>query len=138
MNTKQLIDGYEEWLTRFNWAWFGTLTFRDYPTLNRANSLFKKWISEIEKEDGTSDFRWFRVTERGAFNDNIHFHVLVGGLRKGSKWPWIFRWEELAGGSSIAYYFRSGGAARYVVKTAQPGRDFEIDFHLPLNTSRPK
>lgn len=131
MTSKQLIDGYAGWLSRFKWNWFGTLTFRvpDLP-LWRANRAFKEWISEIEDTDGSHTFRWFRVTERGAYGNNLHFHVLVGGLKNGSKWPWIVRWNELAGDALITYYFRSGGATKYIVKTARPDRDFEIDFAL--------
>jgi hypothetical protein len=95
-----------------------------------ANRIFRKWISEIEDEDGARNFHWFRVTERGAYGDNLHFHVLVGGLRSGSKYPWIVRWNELAGDALITYYFRSGGATKYIVKTARPDRDFDIDFNL--------
>ena len=131
MTRDELISGYVEWLSRYRWVWFGTLTFRipDLPTW-KANRIFKQWISEIEAEDGADDFHWFRVTEHGAYRDNLHFHVLVGGLRNGSKWPWLLRWNELAGDASLTYYLRSGGASQYIVKTARPDRDFEIDFDL--------
>jgi hypothetical protein len=135
MTRDELISGYVEWLSRFKWVWFGTLTFRrpDLP-VGKAKQIFKKWISEIKADDGADDFHWFRVTERGAFGDHLHFHVLVGGLQNGSRLPWVVRWNELAGDASLTYYFRSGGASRYIVKTARPDRDFEIDFHLPPTT----
>ena len=132
MKKKELLDGYEEWLSRFKWSWFGTLTFRrrDIPPW-MADRAFWDWVVAIDNEDGSDDFRWVRVTEHGAFGDNLHFHVLVGGLKNGSKWPWIVRWQELAGDAVLSYYFlRSRSAIRYLVKTAQPDCDFEIKFDL--------
>jgi hypothetical protein len=131
LTREKLISGYGDWLSRFKWNLFCTLTFRipDLPTW-KANQIFKQWIWEIKHKDGSDDFHWFRVNEHGAYGDNLHFHVLVGGLRNGSKWPWIVRWNELAGDALITYYFLSGGASRYIVKTARPDRDFEIDFDL--------
>lgn len=131
MTSKQLIDGYATWLSKFSWNWFGTLTFRNHKLpFWRANRIFQDWIFEIEMGAGTGSFRWFRVTERGAYGDNLHFHILVGGLRDASKWPWTVLWNEMAGDALITYYFRSGGATKYIVKTARPGRDFEIDFRF--------
>jgi len=130
MTKAELVAAYSDWLSRYNWCWFATLTFRGYPPLSKAHRCFRRWITEIEKQDGDPDFRWVRVTERGAYGANIHFHVLVGGLRCGSKFPWILRWEQLAGHAWITYFVRCRGGAGYVVKTACPGRDFEIDFKL--------
>lgn len=131
ITAEQLIVGYSQWLLRFRWNFFGVLTFRNRSlSLSKADRVFRQWISELEDADGTANFRWFRVTERGAFGDNLHFHVLVGGLRNGSRVPWVARWNELAGDALITYHFRSGGAAKYIVKTARPDRDFEIDFKL--------
>jgi len=137
MNRQELIDAYSDWLAGFKWCWFGTLTFRrsDIP-FSIADHTFKDWIREIETGDGADDFRWFRVTERGAYGCNLHFHILIGGLRNGTKLPWILRWNEMAGDALITYYFRSGNATRYIVKTAHPDRDFEIDFNLSSTTSK--
>jgi hypothetical protein len=131
MNKRHLINGYAEWLSRYHWIWFGTLTFRR-PDIKFwvANECFWKWIVEIENAEGTDDFHWVRVTERGAFGDNLHFHVLVGGLKNPSKWPWLLRWQELAGDADIFYYIPSLGGLRYILKTADPKTDFEIQYDL--------
>jgi hypothetical protein len=129
---EDLICAYADWLSSFEWIFFGTLTFREPEiSLRKANQLFDRWIHEIEAAEGTKDFRWVRVAERGAFGDNLHFHCLVGGLRNGSKWNWLLRWKEMAGEAFISYYFRGGGATRYMLKTLRPGHDFEIELHLP-------
>lgn len=131
MTKEQLIDAYADWLSEQRWGLFGTLTFRGSPSPSRADRIFRRWISEMKESDGTNRFRWVRVTEYGAFGDNLHFHILVGGLRDGSKWPWLLRWGELAGSADIFYYVPYAGGLRYMLKTARPDRDFEIEIELP-------
>jgi hypothetical protein len=131
MNKNHLINGYHEWLSRYRWTWFGTLTFRSRSIpLWRTDRCFEDWIYEIDAAVGAEDFRWFRVTEFGAFKDNLHYHVLVGGLKDPCKWPWILRWQELAGDADIFYFIRSMGGIRYMLKTADPNTDFEIKYDL--------
>lgn len=136
MTKDQLISAYEDWLSQRRWSLFGTLTFRGSPSSSRADRIFRRWISEMRQNDGTASFRWVRVTECGAFGDNLHFHILVGGLRNGSKWPWLLRWNELAGSADIFYYHPYAGGIRYMLKTAHPDRDFEIEMELPAIATR--
>lgn len=131
MNKEELIDAYEEWFAGYHWSLFGTLTFRESPSSSRADRIFRRWISEMKQTDGADGFRWVRVTEHGSFGDNLHYHVVIGGLRNGSKFPWMLRWDELAGSAEISYYRSNAGGLRYLLKTARPDRDFEIEFDLP-------
>jgi hypothetical protein len=64
ITTRQLIEGYKELLDRYQWSWFGTFTFREYPPLGKARKILDRWLGEIEKKHGTSVFCWFRITER--------------------------------------------------------------------------
>jgi hypothetical protein len=130
MNKAEIIEAYEEWLNRYQWNLFGTLTFRDSPSSLKADRIFRRWISEMKSDDGTNGFRWVRVTEHGSFADNLHFHIVIGGLRVGCKWPWLLRWDELAGSADIFYYRPHAGGLSYMLKTARPDREFEIDFDL--------
>jgi hypothetical protein len=137
MTRDELIEAYAEWLSRFHWQWFGTLTFRrqDIPQW-KANWIFEKWITEIEEENATSDdVHWFRATEYGASGDHLHFHILVGGLKNGSKWPWVIRWIQLAGDCDIHYYRRELGGIRYLLKEAHIDSNYAVDsdfeFELP-------
>jgi hypothetical protein len=127
MTKAELIDAYEDWLLQYHWHLFATLTFRTSASISKANRLFLRWIKEMRDADGDNDFRWARVTEYGAFGDNLHFHALIGGLRDGCKWPWVLRWDELAGDSWISYYIACGGGIRYMLKGANPDRDFDFD-----------
>ncbi len=130
MRRGELKDGYAEWLSRFAWDWFCTLTFRGYPSRSKANKCFHRWISELRVAQGTENFRWFRVTEYGCTGENVHFHLLVGGLRWKSINRWAFRWSVLAGEPDISPFKRDRGAIQYIIKGVLPHRHFEIDFHL--------
>lgn len=130
MTKSELIDAYEEWLDGLKWLWFATLTFRGSPSPRKANDLFHVWISEIRKREGTDAFSWVRVAERGSSREHLHFHVLVAGLRDPCKWDWVLRWEKLAGDSMIFYYQRGRGGIRYMLKEAEPGRDFDIQIAI--------
>lgn len=119
-----LIQGYVDWLHPYPWQLFGTLTFRKYPSSYRADSLFKTWIETIRRAEGTADFCWFRVKELGAFGDNLHYHVLVGGLRNATKWPWMLLWDELAGEANLSYFVAGLGGIRYILKEVKPDLPF--------------
>jgi len=132
----ELIEAYETWFSEQHWNLFGTLTFRGYASPSRADRIFRQWISEVKREDGTNDFRWIRVTERGACADNLHYHVLIGGWRGASKWPWVLRWDELAGDCILSYYQPHSHGIRYMLKEVCPGRDFEIEMELPPTSAQ--
>jgi len=151
MTRDQLIHAYADWLGQYQWAIFATHTFRGFPSSSKGDRLFRTWISELQKQEGKKDFRWVRIAEHGAFRDNLHYHSLIGGLRDMCRLHWLRRWDELAGDSVLTYYrpdynrddktFPSRlnaahsdsptGAIPYILKTAHPDRDFEIEFQLP-------
>jgi len=128
----ELIESYKEWLSQYRWIWFGTLTFSGYPSLRKATRIFDKFINEIREKHGTRDFRWIRVTEHGADGNNLHFHVLIGGLhlQSGDRYMAMLRWQELAGESLITSFASHRNGIYYILKTLRPGVDFEIDFLL--------
>lgn len=137
MTTKnKLIDDYDEWLSRFKWQWLATLTFwQSNISPSRADDLFDRWIFQLQDAEGTRNFHWFRVTERGANGDHLRFHCLVGGLENASKWPWLLLWDELAGDCLISYRCPFGGTLRYLLKEVRSDHDLAIecdyDFNLP-------
>ena len=95
---RELIESYADWFGAYSWDWWGTLTFPGHPRRSKAIRAFDQWIKVLKKEQGTTEFRWVRVTETGAYGDNLHFHVLIGGLKKQAKsFPGIGRalWEQI-------------------------------------------
>jgi hypothetical protein len=126
----ELTEAYAEWLARYEWDWFVTLKFNGNPSRHRADKLFRAWVSEIELSN-QHPIRWARVAERGAFGDHLHFHVLVGGLRKKLYNPWKRRWLELGRGIDLREYSPDLKGIFYILKSADPEADFDIDMHLP-------
>lgn len=47
----------------------------------------------------------------------------------------MLRWDELAGSADIFYYRPNAGGIRYMLKTARPGCDFEIEMEFPPPTA---
>lgn len=133
MRKAEFIGAYEEWLNRYRWNWLVTLTFRGSVTTQSAEHLCRRWINELRRKEGTSGFSWIRVSERGAFGDNLHFHLLISGLRDECKYFWILRWHDLAGTAWISYFWPSMGGIRYMLKTAHPNCDFEIELEIDEN-----
>jgi hypothetical protein len=133
---QQLIEAYVDWLSPHPWTFIGTLTFRKQPSPYRADRLFRSWIDAMRKAEGTSTFSWFRVKETGAFGDNLHFHVLVGGLRNASKWPWMLLWDKLAGEANLSYFVTHLGGIRYILKSVRPDQPFDFDACLNNSEAR--
>jgi hypothetical protein len=135
---QQLIDAYADWLGEWDWDWFGTLTHPGYPSRHKLEQKFNGWISELEKEQGTRNFRYAMVMERGAYGDNKHIHVLVGGLKRKVRrfpWPWRDRWQKVAGQAVVGLFDPRQGGIRYLLKTLLPDNDFEITMKFQ---ERPK
>jgi hypothetical protein len=134
---EQLIEEYADWFSEYSWNWFGTVTFPGYPSRTIAIRKFDEWIAEIKRRDGTKSFRYVRVLERGAYEDNIHFHFLIGGLERRANWyQWRCRWQETNGAAVISNYDPKRGGIRYLLKSLLPDRDLDITIRLPQKAMR--
>jgi hypothetical protein len=128
---EELIEAYAEFLNRFDWDWFVTLTFRGFPSASKANRVFAQFIYELKKSAGGWDFRWFRVTEKGRFGGGLHFHSLIGGLKSAAqRTRWKCRWEQIAGDARIEPYDPDEDGIYYILKTLNTGGDYEFDMDL--------
>ena len=122
---------YDRWFRHYSWAWFGTLKIASgMPSERRAKDLFRQWISDLRRSEGTEDFRWVRVMERGATGQNLHFHVLVGCLRN-RRQHWESQWEELGGEALIGKFDPDKKAILYMTKEMDDSGNLDIDFRLP-------
>jgi hypothetical protein len=139
ISKQSLVDAYAEWLENWTWDLFATLTHPGYPSRTVVERKGKRWISDVGEEYGTPSFRYVMVLESGAYGDNNHLHILIGGLkRKARRFPWPIkhRWEEMAGHATITRFDPEQGGIRYLLKTLLPDRDFEIT--LSFNERRIK
>ncbi len=133
LKKSEFIDVHADWLSRFTWDWFGTLTFPGYPSATTAKRKFNHWIRELRREIGGEKFRYASVIERGANKDNVHFHVLIGGIKrrhKGTPYVWKQRWQEIAGLAVLSTYEANRGGMRYLLKSLLPDRDIDLEIEF--------
>jgi len=134
---RRLVESYAEFLKRWRWDWFATLTFRGVRSSATAKTLFNRWIADVENLDGESDFRWVRVTEKGPAGTTPHFHVLVGGLKTArDRGRCERRWSDLAGDARVEQFDPEQDGILYMLKTLQPHKDFDIDMKLDSRVRR--
>jgi hypothetical protein len=128
---ERTIQEYRRWLEQFGWDWLGTLKVTSgIPSERRATTLFDTWISQLRQAEGAEDFRFFRVLERGIGGGNLHFHVLVGGLRNPRK-VWEKRWNNLGGDALITRFAPKKNGILYMLKGTEKDGGLACDFKLP-------
>lgn len=86
LNWKQLeSDGYFEFLSSWNWEWFGTLTFADSLNIDVkfVKESLKQWTINLCTQEHIQVGYWYAQT----FNNNVwHIHFLMLGRgRNGEK-----------------------------------------------------
>ena len=137
MNTGQWRDELGDWWEGFAWQWFCTLTFRPGLSESQARWRLRRWTDELREELGTSDFQWIGVPELGRTGADLHFHVLVAGLRDwhaDERLDWMRHWNKIAGDALITVFKPGIGGVRYVLKNVGPDDMDKIEFHLISRT----
>ncbi len=64
---RQLTEAWGGWLSQFLWAWFVTLTFRDWVNSFHAHRLFEQLMRKLEKAAGKSKHLWRLPVEGDDF-----------------------------------------------------------------------
>jgi hypothetical protein len=136
-------DAWIEFLGRWEWDWFATLTFRGEVHPEAADKRFRVWISKLNRElfgprwskKGVG-VRWVRALEYQRRNV-IHYHGLIGGLGVESlrRFDWMDAWEQLAGYARIEPPRDRGMVVAYCSKYVVKGG--EIDLGGPLGPGPP-
>lgn len=88
-------------------AWFITLTFKDYKSVDAADKLKKKWLARLAEAircTGRGRLYWVSASEWQK-RDVIHFHVIAvaDGLGSISRKRWEYRWEAMSKGFARIY-----------------------------------
>ena len=141
MNKNEWRDAYVDWLEKFYWRWFCTLTFR--PELPEAHARWRmrKWVSALRAELGTEEFGFFAVREYGTTGMDFHYHILVTGLRDWhaeERVEWMRRWFKLAGDASITEFKPGCGGVRYILKFVGPNDQDATQFELSSASQMPE
>ena len=139
MNNEQWRDEYVEWLERFNWQLFCSLTFRPLFSNNQRRWRIRQWANELGEQLGTKKFSWIAVPESGRTGQDHHYHALIGGLRScdaRARLAWMRRWRKLAGDARIDPYTPNIGGIRYILKSVGPDDVDDIEIHISSQTPR--
>lgn len=110
-----LREAWAEFINKYNWEWWVTLTFRNKQTSKSANIKWNKWLKALEKELN-DHVGYFRVTELQRPRNCLHFHALMLNLRGARRLTWMDHWDWLAGYARIYPYEKTKGASHYLCK----------------------
>jgi hypothetical protein len=126
----ELVQLWGKWLKAWRWDLVGTITLPGYLSDTKADRVFARWIADIQKVGGTRTFRWVRIMERSADGYNIHYHILLGGMKvKEQRFPskWTERLRELDGYGLLQRLDPDQTSVREFLKSL-PDCDFAITF----------
>jgi hypothetical protein len=88
-------EGFIKSCSAQQWNWVQFLPWVMGMTVAEIGGKFSQWIGEIERADGTMDFRWALMIPRDLNAQG--FYAFVGGLSSGSWWFWTRRWAAIMG-----------------------------------------
>jgi len=113
-NVKSFHLGYANLLSRYQFTWFTTLTFKGSPCTYKAVNHFKRFIKYIQRNEKVNIgyYVGLELSEQGL----PHFHSLMGnleGVRRDKWWKW---WFTRYGAARILPYDPAKGASHYVAK----------------------
>jgi len=145
MCRRALSDAYGEFLRRYEWQWFATLTYRNPPRFNHVeNALrhFRKFTNRLSCEiDGKNWSRHGRgvhyvVSVERHLSGDPHVHALIGaGKYMGSYMQRCqSEWRRNHGLALIESPYSVEAVCRYVTKTA--ATDNEIEYSANLASRR--
>lgn len=139
---KQLHNGWLSFLSRYEWQWFCTMTFRDSVHPESADKRFRLFVSKLNRalfgprwsSKKHMTVYWARGMEyqkRGV----LHFHALLacGGkdlTQQAVRQRWVAVWNDLSGYARIENVRSSEEATRYVTKYVTKGGQIDLSPNL--------
>jgi hypothetical protein len=135
MKDREWINQLVSWLEEFSWQWFTTLTVRPGFSFRQAYGRVLQWAEELSDTLGTRDVRWICFPENGmTTGSNLHFHLVIGGLRKGcgaaERAAWMRYWSKLAGDAQIEDHKPGAEGVRYVLDQIEPRDVSHLELHV--------
>jgi len=108
---------WANWLNKWDWEWFVTLTFKYSVTLNQAERYWRKWVRKLNSKID-DQIGYFRVTELQQFRYVPHFHTLILNTKNARRLTLMDCWDKVlhAGYARIYSYEKDKGAAYYLTK----------------------
>jgi hypothetical protein len=123
----------ENWLDGFAWLWFCSMTFRPGLKPKQARWRLDIWLETLRNDLGTADFSFVAVREFGKTGQDLHYHLLIKGLRRShydERLDFMRRWSKLAGDARIDPYKPGTGGIAYILKDLDQSRPEDLEFNL--------
>ena len=136
---KQLHLAWGEFLYRYRWEWFVTLTFAEDVGIEAAVKKQRYWCNLLAKEiygrkwATNGSLYWVSALEYQK-NGRIHFHVLIKGVKHSHRLRWMDRWHKMdifTGFARIEPVKNRRNSGLYVAKYVSKG--CEINFSPNLS-----
>jgi len=133
ISNKIIREAWCEFLGRWEWQWFCTLTFRDSIHPEAANKSFRYFISKLNRQ--LYGPRWFKKAHGGIpwiraleyqRRDVIHFHALFANVENLRRLTCMDMWDEIGGFARIEAIKDKWLVRRYVTKYCSKGGEIDL------------
>lgn len=142
----RIHDQWIEMLSRADWQWFVTFTFKEEIHPEAADKLYRVWINKLNiaiygkrwrkhKPYGVKHARALEWQKRGV----LHYHALITNTGYEDRQHWADVWSKLGKDSKAGfikidlYDYSLGGVEAYISKYVT--KDGEIDLSANYDES---
>lgn len=138
-------DGWAEFISRYPWEWFVTLTFISDIHPEAALKSMRVWISKLNRE--LFGPRWYKKVPKGAYwvaaieyqkRGVIHLHILMAGVGDARRLSYMDIWESMGnknGFARIEPAQSNNAVSRYLSKYVTKDGEIFLSDNLPDVTS---
>jgi len=123
ISNKDIRNAWCQFLGRWQWEWFCTLTFRDIVHPEAADKAFRYFVSQLNRQ--LYGPRWYRKAYGGLpwvkgleyqRRGVIHFHCLFADVKNLRRLSCMDRWNHIAGYARIEPISDKWAVRRYITK----------------------
>lgn len=135
-----LSDAWGKFIDQWEWQWFTTFTFASDVHPERAEKLFNRWKSKLNKQLYGTNWRkrppggiQYVLAEERHKSGQVHLHALINGVETTRRLTWMDAWEEQdpsCGYSRIEPVKDGQKASLYVAKYVPKGGEISFSPNL--------
>lgn len=115
-SSQKITLAYGDFLKKWSWDWWLTLTFRYPVSQHQAERSWDKWLSALEKTVNDK-VHYVRATESQEYRGKVlHYHALLKGTKGQDTIKWENKWFKISGLAKIEPYSEDLGATYYIAK----------------------
>ena len=141
--SRSLSTAWASMLTRYEFEWFVTFTFRERIHPEAADKLFRVWVVQLNK--AIYGNRFYRHRLKGVYwarglewqkRGVLHYHALIGGCASQDVHWWETRWLSLdkrCGFPKIELIKKPEQAAAYIAKYCAKEGEVDVSSNLASN-----